>query len=85
MGNSFGFLRTEGGFQFTVLDSCKAEGIDLNRTCSLVFDANGSLIAIGNTTRGTMRPEPGIAGIGVGLIQHIHRLETNSSRSGLPS
>lgn len=65
MGNSFGFLRTEGGFQFTVLDACEAEGIDLNKTCSLVFDSNGGLLSIGNVTKGTMKPEPGVAGIGV--------------------
>lgn len=67
MGNSFGYLRipSEGGFQFTVLDACKAEGIDLNQTCSLTFDANHELISIGNVTRGKMKPEPGIAGVGV--------------------
>ena len=67
MGNSFGFLRTqsEGGFQFTVLNACKAEGIDLNQTCSLTFGADHGLVSIGNVTRGQMKPEPGIAGVGV--------------------
>ncbi|KAF2799232.1 hypothetical protein K505DRAFT_332786 [Melanomma pulvis-pyrius CBS 109.77] len=67
MGNSFGFLSTQspGGFQFTVLNSCKDEAIDLQQTCSLVFSSNHELVSIGNVTRGTMRPEPGIAGIGI--------------------
>lgn len=67
MGNSFGFLRTqsEGGFQFAVLSACKAEGIDLNQTCSLAFGPNHELVSIGNVTRGKMKSEPGIAGIGV--------------------
>lgn len=66
MGNTFGFIRTQGGFRFTVLDACEAEGIDLNQTCSLVFNA-GELVSIGNVTRGQMKPEPGVAGIGVSL------------------
>ncbi|KAF1844229.1 uncharacterized protein K460DRAFT_419170 [Cucurbitaria berberidis CBS 394.84] len=67
MGNSFGFLRTQskGGFQFTVLNACKAEGIDLNQTCSLTFSPSHELVSIGNVTRGEMKPEPGIAGIGM--------------------
>lgn len=64
MGNTFGFLHTSGGFQFTVLDACEAEGIVLNQTCSLMFRGT-ELIAIGNVTKGMMEPEPGIAGIGV--------------------
>ena len=62
----FGFLRTEGGFRFDVVESCKAQKIDLNQTCRLVFDA-GKLKSIGNITRGTMKPEPGVAGMGVCL------------------
>ena len=66
MGN-FGFLRTqsEGGFQFTVLNACKAEGIDLNQTCSLTFGPNHELVSIGNVTRRNLKPNSGIAGIGV--------------------
>jgi hypothetical protein len=66
MGNSFGFLHTsEGGFQFTVVNACKAEGIDSNQTCSLTFSKIGTLVSIGNVTRGTMKPQPGIAGMGI--------------------
>jgi hypothetical protein len=66
MGNSFGFLHnSEGGFQFTVVDACEAEGIVLNQTCSLVFGNDGALVSIGNVTRGTMKPQPGIAGVGI--------------------
>jgi hypothetical protein len=66
MGNSFGFLHTsEGGFQFTVVNACKAEGIDLNQTCSLGFSQDGALLSIGNVTRGAMKPQPGIAGVGI--------------------
>ena len=68
MGNTFGFLRTQSGsgLQFTVLESCKAEGINLEAACSLVFDSDHKLVSIGNVTKGKMKPEPGIAGIGVG-------------------
>ncbi|KAH8732052.1 hypothetical protein GQ44DRAFT_822168 [Phaeosphaeriaceae sp. PMI808] len=66
MGNTFGFLHTsQGGFQFTVVDACKAEGIDLNKTCSLTFGEDHLLKSIGNVTRGTMKAQPGIAGIGI--------------------
>ena len=67
MGNTFGFLHSEaeGGFQFTVVNACKAAAIDLNQTCKLSFGPNHELIAIGNVTRGNMVPNPGIAGIGV--------------------
>lgn len=66
MGNSFGFLHVEaeGGFQFTVVDACKAADVDLNQTCSLSFN-NGDLTAIGNVTRGDMEARSGIAGIGI--------------------
>lgn len=69
MGNSFGFLRAQsaGGFQFTVLNACKAEGVDLNQTCSLTFGSNHELVSIGTVARGEMKPEPGIAGIGVSV------------------
>lgn len=66
MGNSFGFLHTtSGGFGFTVVNACKAEGIDLNKTCSLTFDPAGQLVAMGNVTRGMMELMPGIAGVGI--------------------
>jgi hypothetical protein len=66
MGNSFGFLHnSEGGFQFTVVDACEAEGIVLNQICSLVFGDDGTLVSIGNVTRGTMKPQPSIAGVGI--------------------
>ncbi|KAH7067916.1 hypothetical protein FB567DRAFT_615504 [Paraphoma chrysanthemicola] len=66
MGNTFGFLHTsEGGFQFTVVNACKAEGIDLNQTCSLSFSGSHELMSIGNVTRGAMKPQPGIAGVGI--------------------
>jgi hypothetical protein len=66
MGNSFGFLHTsQGGFQFTVVNACKAEGIDLNQTCSLTFGSDSTLVSIGNVTRGAMKPQPGIAGVGI--------------------
>jgi hypothetical protein len=66
MGNSFGFLHSsDGGFQFTVVNACEAEGIILNQKCSLVFGNNGALASIGNVTRGTMKPQPGIAGVGI--------------------
>ena len=66
MGNSFGYLRvTEGGFQFTVVNACKLEHIDLNQTCGLTFNTTGQLVAIGNVTRGSMKPQPGIAGVGI--------------------
>ncbi|KAF2023011.1 hypothetical protein EK21DRAFT_95261 [Setomelanomma holmii] len=66
MGNSFGFLHTsEGGFQFTVVNACKAEGIDLDQACSLTFGNDRSLTSIGNVTRGHMKPQPGIAGVGI--------------------
>ena len=61
---AFGFLQTEGRFRFEVVESCKDRQIDLNMTCRLAFDA-GRLISIGNVTRGTMKPEPGVAGVGV--------------------
>jgi len=66
MGNSFGFLRGESGsgFQFNVVEACKAENVDLAQACSLTFGADG-LVSIGNVTRGRMAPQPGIAGIGV--------------------
>ena len=66
MGNSFGFLRGESGsgFQFNVVEACKAEDVDLAQACSLTFGAYHDLIAIGNVTRGRMVPQPGIAGIG---------------------
>ncbi|KAF2826660.1 hypothetical protein CC86DRAFT_466513 [Ophiobolus disseminans] len=66
MGNTFGFLHTsEGGFQFTVVNACKAEGIDLNQTCHLTFAKGQELLSIGNVTRGTMKAMPGIAGVGI--------------------
>ncbi|KAF2130166.1 hypothetical protein P153DRAFT_396491 [Dothidotthia symphoricarpi CBS 119687] len=67
MGNSFGFLKVEaeGGFQFTVVEACKAEAIDLGQTCNLTFGTDQQLISIGNVTRGAMKPMPGIAGIGI--------------------
>ena len=66
MGNTFGFLHaSEGGFQFTVVNACKAEGIDLNQTCSLTFGKDSELVSIGNVTRGAMKPQPGIAGVGI--------------------
>jgi len=66
MGNTFGFLHTSsGGFQFTVVDACKAEGIDLNQTCNLTFGKDQKLVSIGNVTKGFMKPNPGIAGVGI--------------------
>lgn len=66
MGNTFGYLRTSSGtFQFTVVNACKAEGIDLNQTCSLRFRGDEGLAAIGNVTKGSMKSMPGIAGIGI--------------------
>jgi hypothetical protein len=67
MGNSFGFLRTVSGspFQFAVVEVCQAENINLTQACNLTFNANHELFSIGNVTRGTMEPQPGIAGIGV--------------------
>lgn len=67
MGNSFGFLRGESGsgFQFNVVEACRAEDVDLTLACSLTFDADHDLVSIGNVTRGRMAPQPGIAGIGV--------------------
>lgn len=65
MGNSFGYLHNEGGFQFAVVKPCKAGGIDLNKTCSLTFDSNHDLIFIGNVTRGHLEARSGIAGVGV--------------------
>lgn len=66
MGNTFGFLHTSSsGFHFTVVNACKAEGIDLNQTCSLSFGKNQELVAIGNITKGMMKPNPGIAGVGI--------------------
>ncbi|KAF2801906.1 uncharacterized protein BDZ99DRAFT_527870 [Mytilinidion resinicola] len=69
MGNTFGFMKPQsrGGFQFMVLDSCKAEGIDLNETCGLHFGPNHQLLSIGNITKGEMTPRPGIAGQGIWL------------------
>jgi len=65
MGNSFGFLHTSSGtFQFTVVEACKAEGIDLNKTCNLIFDKQ-ELVSIGNVTKGFMKPMSGIAGVGI--------------------
>jgi hypothetical protein len=66
MGNSFGYLRTStGNFGFTVVDACKAEGIDLSKTCSLNFSPEKQLMSIGNVKRGTLKPMPSIAGMGI--------------------
>jgi hypothetical protein len=48
-----------------VVEACKAEGIDLNKTCSLAFGNDKQLTSIGNVTRGLMKPQPGIAGVGI--------------------
>ncbi|CAN9094569.1 unnamed protein product [Alternaria alternata] len=67
MGNSFGFLKNVSGspFQFAVVEVCQAENVNLTQACNLMFDTSHELISIGNVTRGTMEPQPGIAGIGV--------------------
>jgi hypothetical protein len=65
MGNSFGYLRTSTTFGFTVVDACKAESIDLSKTCSLNFSPEKQLMSIGNVTRDTMKPMPSIAGMGI--------------------
>jgi hypothetical protein len=77
MGNSFGYLHNEGGFQFTVVKACKAAGIDLNQTCSLTFDSNHELISIGNITRGHLEARPGIAGVGVSGAIAIHTIHAD--------
>ncbi|KAL6712140.1 hypothetical protein ACN47E_000017 [Coniothyrium glycines] len=72
MGNSFGFLHVEaeGGFQFTVVDACKAAAIDLDQTCSLTFSGQ-ELTSIGNVARGELEPKPGISGIGIWFAMMI--------------
>lgn len=67
MGNTFGFMRPHagGGFKFSVLDACKAEGIDLYQTCRLNFGPRHELVSIGNITRGNLTARPDIAGQGV--------------------
>jgi|TARA_R110002003_G_scaffold219_9_gene16523 hypothetical protein len=64
MGNTFGFL-SEGGLHFTVVNACKAEGIDLDQACNLTFGHSHELTSIGNVTKGGIEPQPGIAGVGI--------------------
>ncbi|RYN19201.1 hypothetical protein AA0119_g10163 [Alternaria tenuissima] len=67
MGNTIGWLRRDlsKGLHFTVLEACKAEGVDLTQSCDLKFGSDRGLISIGNITRGSVVPQPGIAGIGI--------------------
>ena len=48
-----------------MIDACKAEGISLSQTCNLTFNNDHELVAVGKVTKGSMKPQPGIAGVGI--------------------
>ena len=48
-----------------IRSSCRAENVNWDDVCTLTFSPDGGLFSIGNVTRGTLPPDPDIAGQGV--------------------
>lgn len=65
MGNLFSSLNINAGNLLDIRGSCRAEGVNWNEACELGFLPNGTLVSIGNITKGNLDPDPGIAGQGV--------------------